>query len=168
MSACASRWRFRASGVEGAGMARSSVDELLARSRGSVRVVEVEVSADALTSLPTQLTRALAPRGGFPGDGGSKQPHRMVLLRELGFELARLSQLRVDVSSPSAVRREERLAPHPGVVQFLGRGNLSVASFCHVRGVCLVVGDHDAALPRGVIAPSAGVVGVAEPLVCDV
>jgi hypothetical protein len=53
------------------------------------------------------------------------------------------------------------LAPRPGVVQSLGRGNLSVASFCRVRGIRLVVGDHDATLPRGVIAPDAGVVGVA-------
>jgi hypothetical protein len=44
-------------------------------------------------------------------------------------------------------------------------GNLSVAGFCRVRGVFLVIGKHDEALPRGVIAPGAGVVGVAEPVV---
>jgi hypothetical protein len=32
----------------------------------------------------------------------------------------------------------------------------------------LDVGDHDEALPHGVIAPGAGVVGVAEPVVCGV
>jgi hypothetical protein len=43
-------------------------------------------------------------------------------------------------------------------------GNLSVAGFCHVRGVRLIVGKHDEALPRGVVAPGAGVVrGVEKP-----
>jgi hypothetical protein len=64
--------------------------------------------------------------------------------------------------------REERLAPDPGAVQFPGRGNLSVASFCRVRGVCLVVGKHNEALPCGVVAPGAGVVGVAKLVVCGV
>jgi hypothetical protein len=50
--------------------------------------------------LLAKLTRALAARRGFSGDGGSKQPHRAVLLRELGFKLARLGQLRVDVGLP--------------------------------------------------------------------
>jgi hypothetical protein len=44
-------------------------------------------------------------------------------------------------------------------------GNLSVAGFCHVRSVRLVVGEYDEALPRGVVAPGAGRVGVAEPVV---
>jgi hypothetical protein len=66
----------------------------LARSRGRVWVVDVEVDVDALACLLAQLARAFAARGGFPGDGGAKQTHGAVLLRELGFELARLSQLR--------------------------------------------------------------------------
>jgi hypothetical protein len=41
--------------------------------------------------LLAQLALAFTARGGFSGDGGSKQPHRTVLLHELGFELARLS-----------------------------------------------------------------------------
>jgi hypothetical protein len=41
-------------------------------------------------------------------------------------------------------------------------GNLSVAGFCRVHGVRLVVGELDEALPRRVIAPGAGVIGVAE------
>jgi hypothetical protein len=53
---------------------------------GRVRVVDVEVDVDALAGLLAQLAR-----GGFSCDGGSKQLHRAVLLRELGFELARLS-----------------------------------------------------------------------------
>jgi hypothetical protein len=57
------------------------------------------------------------------------------------------------------------LAPQPGVDQFPARGNLSVASFCRISGVRLIVGDHDATLPRGVVAPSTGVIGVAEPVV---
>jgi hypothetical protein len=69
-------------------MARSG-NELLTCSRGRVRVVDVEVDVDALAGLLAQLACALAARGGFPGDGGSKQPHRAVFLRKLGFELAR-------------------------------------------------------------------------------
>jgi hypothetical protein len=34
--------------------------------------------------------RMFAAREGFSGDGGAKQSHRMVLLRNFGFELARL------------------------------------------------------------------------------
>jgi hypothetical protein len=44
-------------------------------------------------------------------------------------------------------------------------GDLSVASFCRIRDVCPVVGHHDEALSRGVIAPDAEVVGVTEPVV---
>jgi hypothetical protein len=44
-------------------------------------------------------------------------------------------------------------------------GDLHVTSSCRVRGIRLVVGDHDKALPRGVVAPGAGVIGVAEPVV---
>jgi hypothetical protein len=32
----------------------------------------------------------------------------------------------------------------------------------------VIVGDHDAALPHGVVAPGAGVIGVAEPVVCGI
>jgi hypothetical protein len=46
------------------------------------------------------------------------------------------------------------------------RGAFSVASPRHVRVVRLVVDDHHEALTRGVVAPGAGVVGVAE-LVVD-
>jgi hypothetical protein len=60
------------------------------------------------------------------------------------------------------VRGEARSVPHRGAVQFPGRGNLSVAGFCRVRVVCLVVSEYDEALPRGVVGPDAGVVGVAE------
>jgi hypothetical protein len=63
----------------------------LSRSRGRVWVVDVEVDVDALAGLLAKLARAFAARGGFSGDGGSKQPHRAVLLRKLGFELMRLS-----------------------------------------------------------------------------
>jgi hypothetical protein len=72
------------------------------------------------------------------------------------------------MSAPLGGEREVRSAPHPGAVQFPGRGNLSVVGFRRVRGVHLVVGEHDEALPRGVVAPGAGVVGVAEPVVCGV
>jgi hypothetical protein len=75
MSVCASRCRFRASGVEGAGMARSSVAAgmrfWLARG-GRAWVVDVKVGVDALAGLFTQFARTLAARGGFPGDGGAK------------------------------------------------------------------------------------------------
>jgi hypothetical protein len=76
---------------------RRGGNELLACSRGRVRVVDVEVSVDAIAGLSAQLACSFAARGGFPGDGGPKQPHRAVLLRVLGFKLVRLSQLCVDV-----------------------------------------------------------------------
>jgi hypothetical protein len=61
------------------------------------------------------------------------------------------------------VRGEARLAPHPGAVQFPGE-----APQAWLRGIRLVVGKHDEALLRGVVAPGAGVVGVAEPVVRDI
>jgi hypothetical protein len=81
MSAYASRYRFCASGVEGAGMARS---------RRHVRIVDVEVSIDVVTRLPAQLAHVFAVRGSFSSNGSSKQSHHMVLLRELGLEFTRL------------------------------------------------------------------------------
>jgi hypothetical protein len=100
MSACASRCRFRASGVEGAGMARSSVTAAMSfwLAPGRVRVVDVEVSINAVAGLYAQLACAFAARGGFPRHGGVKQPHRVVLLLQLGLELTCLGQLRVDIS----------------------------------------------------------------------
>jgi hypothetical protein len=89
----------RRGGGHGPQQCRSG-NELLARSRGRVRVVDVEVGVDAIAGLSAQLTCAFAARGGFLGNGVLKQPHRTVLLRELGFKLARLSQLRVDVGPP--------------------------------------------------------------------
>jgi hypothetical protein len=63
-------------------------DELLARSRGRVWIVDIEVSVDTITVLPAQLTRVFAARRGFSRDGGSEQPHRPVLFCQFGFELA--------------------------------------------------------------------------------
>jgi hypothetical protein len=63
-------------------------DELLAGSRGRIRIVDVEVGVDAIAGLSAQLTRAFAARGGLPCDRGAKQPHRAVLFFQLGFELA--------------------------------------------------------------------------------
>jgi hypothetical protein len=62
----------------------------LARSRGRVWVVAVKVGVDAFAGLLAQLARAFAARGSFSSDGGAKQLYRTVLLRNLGFELARL------------------------------------------------------------------------------
>jgi hypothetical protein len=64
--------------------------ELLACSWGRACVVDVEVGVDALARLLAQLTRASVAHGGFSSDGGAKQSHRVVLLRKLGLELARL------------------------------------------------------------------------------
>jgi hypothetical protein len=79
---------------------RRGSNELLARSRRRDRIVDVEVGVDAVTGLSTQLPRTFAARGGFSGDEGPKQPNRAVLLRELGFKLARLGQLRIDLAPP--------------------------------------------------------------------
>jgi hypothetical protein len=79
---------------------RRGSNELLARSRGRARIVDIEVGVEAIAGLLAQLVRAFAARGGFSGDGGPKQSHRVVLLCELGLKFARLSQLRVDVAPP--------------------------------------------------------------------
>jgi hypothetical protein len=115
--------------------------------------------------LSAQLTRAFATRRGFPRDRGAEQPHRAVFLRQLGFKLACLGQLCVDVGPP---RRRGGRGVWPrsqARSSSQSRRNLSVAGTCRVSGVCWVIGDYDVALPRGVIAPGAGVVGVAEPVV---
>jgi hypothetical protein len=91
-------------------------DELLACSRRRVRVVDVEVGINAIAGLPAQLPRAFAARGCFPRNGGAKQPHRAVLFRQLGLELARLGQLRVDVG-PLGGEGGGRLALRPGAIQ---------------------------------------------------
>jgi hypothetical protein len=72
------------------------------------------------------------------------------------------------MSAPLAGEVGARSAPGPGVIRFLGLGGFSVASPRHVRSVRLVVDDHHEALTRGVVAPGAGVVGVAERVVRDV
>jgi hypothetical protein len=83
MSACASRCRFRASGVEGGHgpQQHCGSNELLARSRQRIRVVDVEVGVDAFTGLPAQFTRAFAARGGLSRHVGAEQPHGAVLFR---------------------------------------------------------------------------------------
>jgi hypothetical protein len=43
--------------------------------------------------------------------------------------------------------------------------NFSVTGFRRVRGVRLIVGEHDEALPCGVVAPDTGVVRAAEPVI---
>jgi hypothetical protein len=96
-------------------------NELLTRSRGRARIVDVEVGFDAATGLSAQLACVFATRGGFSGDGGPKQPHRAVVLRELGLKLACLSQLRVDVSplggeGGGALGPAPRRGPVPGSV----------------------------------------------------
>jgi hypothetical protein len=68
--------RLRCRRVEHGPQQRCGCDELLAHSRGCVRVVDVKVSVNALVVLLAQLTRALAARGSFPSDGGAKQPYR--------------------------------------------------------------------------------------------
>jgi hypothetical protein len=72
-------------------------DELLALSWGRIRVVDVEVSIDAVAGLSAQLARMFATRGGFIRHGGAKQPHGTVLFRQLGLELTCLGQLHVDI-----------------------------------------------------------------------
>jgi hypothetical protein len=69
-------------------------------SLGRVRVVDVEVGVVALAGLLAQLARTFAARGSLSSDGGTKQSYRAILFREVSLKLARLSQLRVDVSAP--------------------------------------------------------------------
>jgi hypothetical protein len=82
-------------------MARNSVAAAMSfwLTRGGV-LGSLTLGVDAIAGLSAQLACAFAACGGFPSDGGLKQSHRAVLLRELGFKLARLSQLCVDVDPP--------------------------------------------------------------------
>jgi hypothetical protein len=70
---------WRRGGGHGPQQCRGS-DELLARSRGRVWIVDVEVGVDAIAGLPAQLMRAFAARGGFSSDRGTEQPHRAIFL----------------------------------------------------------------------------------------
>jgi hypothetical protein len=69
---------------------RCGGDKLLARPWRRVRVVDIEVGVDAIAGLYAQLPRAFAARGGFPCHGGAEQPHRPILLCQLGLEFAGL------------------------------------------------------------------------------
>jgi hypothetical protein len=166
MSAYVLRCRFRASGVEGAGMARGR-GELLARSWGRAWVVDVEVGVDALAGLLAQLARAFAARGGFPSES-AMEARSSRTARYSSASLASSSRAWASCALMSALHGGEVGAHLARALVWSNsgiEGDLSVASFRRVRGVCLVVGDHDEALPRGVVAPDAGVVGVAEPVV---
>jgi hypothetical protein len=77
----------RRGGGHGPQQCRGS-NELLARSRGRVRIVDAEVGVDEIAGLLAQLTRAFAARRGFSRDGGAEQPHRAVFFCQLGLELA--------------------------------------------------------------------------------
>jgi hypothetical protein len=72
------------------------------------------------------------------------------------------------MSAPSAVRGEGAWPCGQARSSPQSRRNLSVAGAYHVGGVCWVVGNDDAALPHGIVAPSAAaepvVRGVEEPL----
>jgi hypothetical protein len=84
-------------GVEGAGMACSSVAAAMSFWLARGGLSDVEVGVDAIAGLSAQLTRAFATRRSFPCDRGAKQLHRAVLFRQLVLELACLGQLCVDV-----------------------------------------------------------------------
>jgi hypothetical protein len=147
---------------------RCGGDELLARSRGRIRVVDIEVGVDAVTGLPGLFARAFAARGGFSCHGGTEQPHGAVLFRQLGLDLTCLGQLRVDIG-PCRWRGGRGAWPRgharPGPQ---GGRKFPVAGARCTSGVCWVVGDNDAALPRGIVASRARVVRIAEPIVHDI
>jgi hypothetical protein len=81
-----------ASGVEGVGMARSSVATAMSfwLARGGVFVLLMSKSALIRSRACLPDARAFAARGRFSSDGGAKQSHRVVLLRNLDLEFARL------------------------------------------------------------------------------
>jgi hypothetical protein len=90
MSACASRCRFRASGVEGAGMAHISVAAAMSfwLTRGGVSGLSTLKSVLMRSRACMPSSRARSPRRGLPGHRGVEQPHCPILLRQLGFEFA--------------------------------------------------------------------------------
>ncbi len=105
-------------------MARSSVrgsNEFLARSRGCVWIVDVEVDVDAIAGLLAQLTRAFAARGGFSRDGGAGSNR---IVRYSSASLASSSRAWASCALMSAPLGGEggRSAwpPQPRTVQFPG------------------------------------------------
>jgi hypothetical protein len=166
MSACASRCKFRALGFEGAGMARSSVAAVMSLWLARWGVSESSTLKSALMRSRACFpnSRARSPRA-EASPGMEARSNRTV--RYSSASLASSSRAWASCAlmpAPSVVRGEGCLAPQPCAAQFPGRGNLSVAGSRRVGGVCWVVGDHDAALLRGVVAPGARFVGVAEPV----
>jgi hypothetical protein len=67
-----------------------SHDELLARSRGCVQIVDVEVGVDAIMGLPAQLTRAFTAREVSPTMEARNSHTARYSSAKLTLELARL------------------------------------------------------------------------------
>jgi hypothetical protein len=73
-------------------MARSSVTAVTSfwLARGGVSGLSTLKSALSTLKSALMQSRSLAARGGFPSHGGVEQPHRPILLCQLGLELASL------------------------------------------------------------------------------
>jgi hypothetical protein len=159
ISACVSRCRFRALGVEGAGMAHNSV----------AAAISFWLARGGMSGLLTLKSVLMRSRACLPSSR-ARSPHveASPAMEAQSNRTVRYSSASLASSSRAWARCTLMSAPLSGE----GGGALGPAAMhgpvpraggtCRVGGVCWVVGDHDAAFPRGVVAPDAGVVGVAE------
>jgi hypothetical protein len=122
MSACASRCRFCASGVEGAGMARSSVAATMSfwLTRGGVSGLSMLKSALMRSRACLPSSRASSLRAEASPVMEARSNH---FVRYSSASLASSSRAWAScalMSAPSAVREEGRLAPQAGAIRSPG------------------------------------------------
>jgi hypothetical protein len=119
MSACASWCRFRASGVEGAGMARSNVAAAMSfwLARGGVSRLSTLKSVLMRSRACLPSSRARSPRAEA---SPSIEARSNCTVWYSSASLASSSRAWAScalMSAPSVVRGEGRLAPQPGAIQ---------------------------------------------------
>jgi hypothetical protein len=126
MSACASQCRFCASGIEGAGMARSSVAAVMSfwLARGGVLGLLTSKSALMRSRAYLPSSHARSPR---VEASPAMEVRSSRTARYSSASLASSSRAWAScalMSAPLASEVGARLAPCPGVVQFPGSGGL--------------------------------------------
>jgi hypothetical protein len=120
-----------------------------------VRIVFIKVGVDTLAGLPPRFSGVFATCQGLSYDRGMQEPHLSVFLCELSLELAGLSHLCSNIRVTHRWGRWWvwlRVAWHIPVAYF-------------VCSVSVFVDGKNEALTCGIVAPHAGVVIVAQPVV---
>jgi hypothetical protein len=123
MSACTLRCRFRTSGVEGAGMARSSVAAAMSfwLARGGVSGLSTLKSVLMRSRACLPSSRARSPRADA-SPAMEARSNRTVRYSSASLASSSCAWASCALMSPPPVVREEgRLAPQPGAMQSLER-----------------------------------------------